>query len=197
MSSVPPVSPDASLRTERLVLRHWRDSDVEPFDALNTDDDVMALMPSTLSFAESAAFVTRIREHFAQHGFGLWAVEVLGAADFIGFVGLSVPRFSAPFTPCVEIGWRLARPFWGSGYATEAARAALAFGFTTASLQEIVSFTTHTNVRSRSVMKRLGMTRDGRDDFQHPSLPEGHPLRPHVLYRLSRERWSRDTLAQP
>ena len=108
------------------MLRHWRDADVEPFAALNADAEVMTLMPSMLSFAESAAFVTRIREHVAQHGFGLWAVEVLGVADFIGFVGLSVPRFSAPFTPCVEIGWRLARRFSSARALPALARALVA-----------------------------------------------------------------------
>ena len=129
---------------------------------------------------------TRIREHFDRHGYGLWAVEVPGVADFIGFVGLAVPRFESHFTPCVEIGWRLAREHWGRGYATEAAHAALEFGFLDLALNEIVSFTATTNRRSRAVMERIGMTRSPDDDFDHPSLPEGHPLRRHVLYRAGR-----------
>jgi ribosomal-protein-alanine N-acetyltransferase len=134
--------------------------------------------------------VVRIEGHFAEHGYGLWAVEVRphdGApvTGFVGFVGLAVPAFEAAFTPCVEIGWRLARGAWGQGYATEGARAALRFGFDVAGIDEIVSFTTVENARSRAVMGRLGMTRDPADDFEHPGLPVEDPLRPHVLYRLA------------
>jgi RimJ/RimL family protein N-acetyltransferase len=146
----------------------------------------MEFFPKTLDRAESELAAARIREHFARHGFGLWAVEVPGVADFIGFVGLAIPRFEAHFTPCVEIGWRLAREHWGRGYATEAARAVLAFGFRDLGLDEIVSFTTAANRRSRAVMERIGMTRSPADDFDHPVLPEGHPLRWHVLYRARR-----------
>ena len=179
----------ASLRTPRLVLRPWREADLEPFAAMNADPRVMEHLPAPLTRAESDAFVLRTRDHFDRYGFGLWAVEAPGVADFIGFVGLSVPRFTAAFTPCVEVGWRLAQPHWGHGYATEGAAAALAFGFERVDLQEIVSFTVGANGRSLAVMRRLGMTHDPVDDFLHPSLPEGHPFRPHVLYRLSRERW--------
>jgi RimJ/RimL family protein N-acetyltransferase len=146
----------------------------------------MEFFPNTLNRNESDAMVVRIQDHFARHGFGLWAVEVPGVADFIGFVGLSVPQFEAPFTPCVEIGWRLAFEHWGKGYATEAARAALDFGFQHLSLKEVVSFTVPANRRSRAVMERIGMTRNPLEDFDHPSLPEGHPLRRHVLYRALR-----------
>jgi RimJ/RimL family protein N-acetyltransferase len=149
----------------------------------------MEFFPGPLDRAESDALAGRIRDHLARHGFGLWAVEARGVADFIGFVGLSVPSFQAPFTPCVEIGWRLAHEHWGRGYATEAARAALAFGFRDLALEEIVSFTVPMNRRSRRVMERLGMTRSAADDFEHPALPEGHALRPHVLYRLRRGDW--------
>jgi RimJ/RimL family protein N-acetyltransferase len=128
--------------------------------------------------------VDHIQKHFGDHGFGLWAIEVPGVAPFIGFAGLQVPGFSAHFTPCVEIGWRLAFEHWGHGYATEAARLALGYGFGTAALREVVSYTSATNRRSRAVMERLGMRRDPTDDFDYPRLPEGHPLRPHVLYRL-------------
>ncbi|MEO8179905.1 MAG: GNAT family N-acetyltransferase [Deltaproteobacteria bacterium] len=172
------------LRTERLWLRPWRREDLEPFARLNADPRAMEYMPSLLSREQSDALVARITAHFAERGFGLWAVEVLGAAQFIGFVGLSVPRFEAAFTPCVEVGWRLLPEYWGRGHATEAGRAALAFGFEQHGLNEIVSFTTTSNQRSRAVMERLGMTRDLRDDFDHPSLPEGHVLRRHVLYRM-------------
>jgi RimJ/RimL family protein N-acetyltransferase len=172
------------LRTERLVLRPWRDADLAPFAALNADPEVMRYFPATLSRAESDAVAGRIRESFAARGFGNWAVEVPGVTPFAGFVGLSVPRFDAPFMPCVEIGWRLARACWGKGYASEAARAALDFGFASLKLPEIVSFTVVANLPSRRVMERLGMRHDPSGDFDHPVLAAGHPLRRHVLYRL-------------
>jgi RimJ/RimL family protein N-acetyltransferase len=179
------------MRTERLLLRRWRPSDLAPFAALNADPRVMRFFPATLSRAESDAFAEQIEEHFAEHDFGLWAVEAPGLAPFIGFVGLSVPRFEASFTPCVEVGWRLAAEHWGRGYAPEAARAALAFGFDTLGLREILSFTTVVNQPSRRVMEKLGMTHDPSDDFDHPALPEGHNLRRHVLYRVARPRPAR------
>ncbi len=174
----------AVLTTKRLRLRAWEERDLAPFAALNADPLVMAHFPNCLDRAESDAFVARIRDHFARHGFGLWAVEVPGVTGFAGFVGLAVPAFQAPFTPCVEIGWRLAAACWGHGYATEAARAAVAFGFNELGLKEIVSFTVPANLPSRRVMERLDMTRTPADDFEHPNLPPGHKLRPHVLYRL-------------
>jgi RimJ/RimL family protein N-acetyltransferase len=146
----------------------------------------MRYFPGLLSPAQSDALAQRIEEDLSRHGFGLWALELPGVAPFAGYVGLSIPRFQAPFTPCVEIGWRLARAHWGQGYATEAAGAALAFGFDRLGLREILSFTVPGNVRSRRVMERLGMSHDPSDDFDHPSLPEGHPLRRHLLYRKSR-----------
>jgi RimJ/RimL family protein N-acetyltransferase len=157
---------------------------------LNADPRVMEHFPAPLSSEESDALVARIEAHFDQRGFGLWAVEVPDVAPFVGFVGLSVPRFEAHFTPCVEIGWRLAAEHWGKGYATEGARAVLAFGFETLALAEIVSFTTTGNVPSRRVMEKIGMTHDPADDFDHPALPAGHPLRRHVLYRIARRRYS-------
>ena len=174
------------LRTDRLYLRRWRATDRQPFAALNADPRVMEHFPAPLSREESDALAARIESHFEQHGFGLWAVEIADIAPFAGFIGLSIPRFEAHFTPCVEIGWRLAAEYWGSGYATEGARAVLAFGFEQLRLAEIVSFTVPGNLRSRRVMERLGMTRNPADDFDHPALPEGHPLRRHVLYRLGR-----------
>ena len=173
------------LVTDRLCLRGWQEEDLPAFAALNADPRVMEFLPKVLSREESDARAAQIIDHFNQHGFGLWAVEVKGGADFAGFVGLNVPAFAAHFTPCVEIGWRLAYEHWGCGYATEAARAALGFAFGTLRLKEIVSFTVPANVRSRRVMERLGMTHSPGDDFEHPSLPVGHRLRPHVLYRLS------------
>ena len=172
-----------TLRTERLVLRPWRPSDVAPFAALNADPVVMEHFPACLTHAETEALVARIDAHFARHGFGLWAVEVPGVTGFAGYVGLAVPRFEAHFTPCVEVGWRLARAAWGKGYATEGAREALDFAFGRAGLAEVVSFTALPNHRSIAVMERLGMVRDPDEDFDHPALPEGHRLRRHVLYR--------------
>ena len=182
-------TPLPSLPTARLLLRPWRDDDLLAFAALNADPRVMEFFPKVLDRAESDALAAGIRAHFECRGFGLWAVEVPGVAPFIGFVGLAVPRFEAYFTPCVEIGWRLAHEHWGRGYAPEAARASLAFGFERLGLEEIVSFTTVANRRSRSVMERIGMTWTADDDFDHPSLPEGHPIRRHVLYRIDRARW--------
>ncbi|SMF13092.1 ribosomal-protein-alanine N-acetyltransferase [Tistlia consotensis] len=178
------------LTTARLCLRPWRPADRLPFAALNADPEVMRFFPGTLERRSSDALAERIEGHFAEHGFGLWAVEVLGGPAFVGFVGLSVPRFESHFTPCVEIGWRLAAEQWGKGYATEAARAALAQGFGPLGLAEIVSFTVLDNGRSRAVMERLGMTRRPEEDFEHPSLPAGHALRRHVLYRLRRSDWT-------
>ena len=176
----------AELRSERLLLRRWRPADLAPFAQLNADPRVTEYLPARLTRAESDAFAARIESHFAERGFGLFAVEVLGGAPFVGFVGLSVPRFTAPFTPCVEIGWRLAAEHWGAGYASEAARAVLRFGFESLGLDEIVSFTVVANARSRAVMERIGMTHDAADDVDHPALAEGHPLRRHVLYRIAK-----------
>jgi len=169
------------------VLREWTDEDLAPFALLNADPEVMRYFPASLRPEESDALARRIRADLDSRGWGLWAVEVLDGPSrgFAGFAGLAAPRFEAPFTPAVEIGWRLARRFWGHGYATEAARAVLAVAFGRLALDEIVSFTTADNHRSRAVMTRLGMSRNPADDFDHPSLPSGHPLRRHVLYRLS------------
>ncbi|CNF99256.1 N-acetyltransferase GCN5 [Mycobacterium tuberculosis] len=179
----------STLRTDRLLLRRWSDADRAPFAALNTDPEVMEHFPAPLTRPESDAMIDRIERHFAESGFGFWALEVAGTGEFIGFTGLSVPRFDAPFTPAVEIGWRLARSAWGRGYATEAALRALRHAFEEAGLDEVVSFTSTLNVRSQAVMKRIGMVRDPADDFEHPFVPEGHPLRHHVLYRLTATAW--------
>jgi RimJ/RimL family protein N-acetyltransferase len=174
------------LRTERLLLRRWRPADREPFAALNADPLVMKHFPSTLSRQESDALVERVEATFEQNGFGPWAIEVPNIAAFIGFVGLSIPRFTAHFTPCVEIGWRIAAEYWNRGYASEAARAAVRAGFEIFRLEEIVSFTVPANLPSRRVMEKIGMLHDEADDFDHPSFPDGHPLKRHVLYRISR-----------
>lgn len=179
------------LDTDRLRLRAWREEDLAPFARMNADPRVMAFFPSPLTRAESDTLVARIRAHFVRHGFGAWAVELQSSGELIGLVGLSVPTFRAHFTPCVEVAWRLAADHWRKGYATEAAAAALAFGFETAGLDEIVSFTVAANEPSRRVMERLGMTRAPADDFAHPQLPPGHGLAPHVLYRLTRADWKK------
>lgn len=175
----------AELQTERLWMRRWRVGDRAPFSQINADPQVVRFLPKRLSHEESDRLADRIEAHFDRHGFGLWAVEVVGVAPFVGFVGLSVPHFEAHFTPCVEVGWRLASQHWGRGYATEGARAALRHGFEQLGLSEIVAFTVAANARSRRVMDKIGMTRDPKDDFDHPRLGEGHPLRRHLLYRIS------------
>ncbi|MFF1873054.1 GNAT family N-acetyltransferase [Kitasatospora herbaricolor] len=174
------------LRTPRLVLRSWRPSDMGPFAALNADPEVMARLPAPLDRAASDALAGRIRAAIERDGWGWWAVELASTGSFIGFTGLSRTTFEAAFTPAVEVGWRLARAAWGHGYATEAAGAAVGFGFEVLGLREIVSFTVPGNLPSRAVMERLGMTHDPREDFDHPRLPAGHALRRHVLYRLAR-----------
>lgn len=175
----------SELRTERLLLRQWVQSDLEPFAELNGDPEVMRHFPSLLTAAESNALAGKVSEMLEQQGWGLWAVEVVDGPRFVGFVGLNEPRFDAHFTPAIEVGWRLGRQHWGNGYATEAAHAAVDFGFGTLGLDEIVAMVAPANTRSRRVAERLGMTRDPADDFDHPRLPEG-PLRRHVLYRLAR-----------
>lgn len=180
----PSLPPPASLVTPRLVLRRWRPDDLAPFAALNADPVVMATLPSVLTRAESDALVARTEASFEERGHGLWAVEERATGDHLGFVGLAAATFPAAFTPAVEVGWRLAAAHWGKGYATEAARAAVADGFDRLGLAEVVSFTAVGNERSRRVMERLGMSRDASEDFDHPSLPIGHHLRRHVIYRL-------------
>ena len=180
------MSPTPSeLRTERLVLRRWREADREPFAALNADPVVMEHFVACLTRAESDDLVDRIEDHFDREGWGLWAVDVADTGTFIGYVGLWPATFGAHFTPAVEVGWRLAQEGWGQGYATEAARASLQDGFDRVGLDEVVSMTSVGNSRSRRVMEKLGMTRDAADDFDHPNVPVGHPIRRHVLFRLA------------
>ena len=174
------------LETERLRLRRWTEDDLRPFAEMNADPVVMEFFPRTLTRGESDGLVERIEAGFEAHGFGLWAVVVRESGELVGLAGLNRVGFEAHFTPAVEVGWRLARAAWGKGYATEAGRAALAFGFDRVGLTEIVSFTTAANRRSRAVMERLGMTYDPAEDFEHPSLPPDHPQRRHVLYRVGK-----------
>jgi RimJ/RimL family protein N-acetyltransferase len=183
------VDHPVEIRTDRLLLRHWTPEDREPFAQLNADPAVNEFLTGPLTREQSDAVADRIVENFSLHGFGWWAVEVPKVSSFIGFVGLSVPRYEAHFTPCVEIGWRLARDHWGQGYATEAARAALNYGFHELNLPEIVSLTVPANFRSRHVMEKIGMIHNPAEDFEHPSLPEEHPLRQHVLYRQTQNEY--------
>lgn len=171
--------------TERLILRHWRHSDWEPFARINADRRVMEFLPRILTRGQSDAVADRIQAHFRQHGFGLCAVELRNDYAFVGFIGLAVPSFQAHFTPCVEIGWRLSADYWGQGLATEGTRRMVEYASEQLGLGALVSFTVPANVRSRRVMEKLGMSRNPDDDFDHPGLPEGHPLRKHMLYRLS------------
>jgi ribosomal-protein-alanine N-acetyltransferase len=173
----------SSLRGDRVVLRGWEGRDAEPFAALNADPLAMEFFPAPLSRTESDAMIGRAQAGLESRGWGWWCLDIGGVCA--GFVGLGQPTFEAPFTPCVEIGWRMTTRFWGRGYATEAARLALTFGFRHIGLAEIVSFTTVANWRSRRVMERLGMRRSPSDDFEHPRIAPGHPLRLHVLYRMA------------
>ena len=189
------IAPE-SLCSERVRLRQWTKADFEPFAALNSDPQVMQHFPALLAREQSDSHAAQMRNLIEERGWGFWAVDSLlapGGPQFIGFVGLHVPVADLPFAPCVEIGWRLARRFWGQGLASEAAKLAMRAGFEGLSLPEIVSFTARDNLRSRGVMKRLSMHSTGDDNFDHPAVPEGHPLRAHCLYRLTRDEW----LARP
>ena len=182
---------DFQLETERLILRPWIDSDVEPFAALNADKDVMEFFPKLMTREETEAMVARVKARYAEDSFCFWATQEKKSGDFIGFVGLGRPSFEAQFIPCVEIGWRLARRYWGNGYAPEAAKEVLRDGFERGKLQEIVALTAVLNTKSRRVMEKLSMHRDPQDDFLHPALEDGHHLKPHVLYRLSSDDWNK------
>lgn len=178
-----------TIETGRLLLREWRNSDLAPLAAISADPEVMRHFPAPLTRDESAALIERCRTHFAEHGFGLWALERKDDGRLIGFAGLGHTDFDAHFTPAIEIGWRLARDQWGNGLASEAARAALRQGFEELGLEEIIAYTALSNLPSQRVMRAIGMQRDLADDFQHPKLPVGHPLRPHLLYRIHRDHW--------
>lgn len=183
------------IETARLILRHWRADDGAPLTLINQDPQVMEHLPKRLTSAETRAMIQRINHCIEQRGFGLWAVALKQSGVLIGFIGLSTPAFEAPFTPCVEIGWRLSAAHWGQGYATEGAKAALAYGFTQLLLQEIVAFTVPENQRSLRVMQQIGMQRDLQGDFAHPKFPRDHGLSRHLLYRIQRSDW--EILSRP
>lgn len=172
------------IETERLRLRTWREDDLVRFSEINADPDVMHFFPAPLTTDETALMITRLQEHQQEHGFCFWAVDLIESNHLIGMLGLSRPKMKTSFTPCVEIGWRLHPAFWGKGLATEGALACLHYGWEVLELEEIVSFTACINLPSQRVMEKIGMRRDG--VFDHPALPDGHELQPHVLYRISR-----------
>lgn len=177
--------PAPSIQTQRLLLRQWKEEDLPLFAKLNCNPLVMEHFPALLSKEESDDLARRIQKELKERPYGLWAVERTDTDTFIGFVGLHEHTFETPFTPCIEIGWRIDSPHWRQGFAFEAAKAVLAYAFDALKIQELVSFTTKTNTRSIHLMEKLGMTRREEEDFEHPKLKEGHRLRPHVLYRIS------------
>ncbi|MBN7798319.1 GNAT family N-acetyltransferase [Parahaliea mediterranea] len=177
-----------NLNTARLILREWKQEDFVPFYRLNSDPEVMAFFPSILSRGESDELAGEIQRRISENGWGFWAVEEKDSGRFVGFVGLNQPKIALPFTPCVEIGWRLGREYWGRGYATEAACRSLEYAFVQLGLDEVVAFTAALNKRSESVMRRLGMDNTSRN-FSHPAVPADSALCEHVLYKISRKQW--------
>ena len=180
----------AVLQTRRLILRQWQESDFLPYAKLNADQRVMEFMLGTMTEEETRQSIENIEKHFDAHGFGRWAVQIADSEKFIGFVGISIPTYTLPFSPCVEVAWRVCPDEWGKGYAPEAANEAMRDGFERVGLQEIVSFTTLINLKSRRVMEKLGMQYCPAEDFDHPMVPQGHRLRRHVLYRMSKADWN-------
>jgi RimJ/RimL family protein N-acetyltransferase len=179
------------LATSRLVLRPWQESDRAPFAELSADPVAMEYLLPIATREASDAWIDRQRNHLAEHGFCFWAVALKESGEFVGAIGLHRISYPAHFTPAVEVGWRIARKFWGCGYAPEAAASSVHFGFEQLHLDEIVANAASCNLNSQRVMIKLGMTHDPADDFDHPNIPEGHPLRRQVLYRLKRKNWCR------
>ncbi|CEG56596.1 GNAT family N-acetyltransferase [Legionella fallonii] len=175
-----------TLETERLLLRAWKDEDIGAFFVMGQDPTVMEFFPGLWSMDMVTSFINRMNSQLADKAFTLWAAEEKNSKNFIGFIGLNSPIWEAHFTPCVEIGWRLATPFWGKGYATEGAKRALEYAFKSLKLEEVVAFTVPDNLRSRRVMERIGMTRDLNGDFLHPKLDHDSPFAKHVLYTIQR-----------
>ena len=186
-----PMTKNSIIKTERLVLRQWREEDLEPFVKMNADSKVREFFPGLMSREECERSIKLMSGHINRFGWGFWAVSLMASDEFIGFIGLEDVYCQAHFIPAVEIGWRLAIDYWGKGYATEGAKAALTYGFETLNLDEIVSFTAMQNMRSRRIMEKIGMRHDPGDDFDHPKLPEGHKLQRHVLYRLKQNEWKK------
>lgn len=184
------------LETKRLILRQWTEDDFLPFSRISGDKEVMELSPGPLTEEESNGMAHRIQSLIHERGWGFWAIEIPNGEKFIGFVGLHIPKESFPFSPCVEIGWRLAKSHWGKGYATEAARESLRFAFTNLDLDEVVSFTTLANTRSRAVMQRIGMVNTG-NNFMHPDIESSHPRCGHVLYKITRSEWANSVSCSP
>ena len=183
----------SELESERLLLRQWTESDIPGFIRLNSDPEIMRYFPRTLTSAESTEFISIMSSIIAEKGWGFWAVESKFTNEFIGFVGLNSPRTILPFSPCVEVGWRLHKECWGRGYATEAGKVSLAYAFSQLALDEVVSFTTKSNAKSRQVMERLGMSNTGKN-FRYPDLPTDHPLSEHVLYKITKKQWTESGL---
>ncbi|MBJ9977882.1 GNAT family N-acetyltransferase [Pseudomonas sp. S75] len=183
------MTPILTLQSARLILRQWQDDDLPAFAEMCADPQVMRYFPAPLSRLECAALIGRVRGHFNEYGYGLWALERMDSGAFIGLTGLLNVNFEAPFAPAVEVGWRLARRHWGQGFASEAAWTCLRCAFAQLHLDEVVSFASQHNVPSQKVMQAIGMVQDLAGTFEHPRLPPGHALRPHVLYRIDRARW--------
>ncbi len=178
------------LETERLILRQWKSQDLVPFAKLNSDHLVMEYFPSVLNRQESDAMADKCKSLISDRGWGFWALELKSDRTFIGFVGIHIPKDTLPFSPCVEIGWRLQKHSWGQGYATESANKALEFCFKNLNLKEVVSFTPASNYRSRSLMERLGLSNTN-ENFIHPDIPKNHSLSECVLYKIKKNEWSR------
>lgn len=181
------------LETQRLLLRQWVENDFHSFAEICADKEVMKFFPKTLSSSESYKMAKQMQSLINQRGWGFWAVEIPTLKQFIGFVGLHTPKVEMPFSPCVEIGWRLSKKYWGQGYATEAATAVLQYAFNELELREVVSFTTRNNIRSIAVMERIGML-NTYQNFSHPDISSSHPLSEHVLYKISQSNWKQRAL---
>jgi len=181
------------VKTERLLLRQWTEDDFVHFAEMCNDKDVMEFFPKLQTQSESYEMAKRIQALIEDRGWGLWAVEIPNQHKFIGFVGLNIPKDNMPFSPCVEIGWRLSKHYWGKGYAIEAATKSLEYAFNKLNLTEVVSFTTLANVRSMAVMQKIGMRNSGQN-FMHPGIEASNPQREHVLYKISKSEWQQNAL---
>ncbi len=177
------------LQTDRIILRQWEEKDLEPFAQLNADPRVMEYFPKLLTREESDDIVRRLKGHIEKYGWGFWAASLISTGELVGLIGMQHVGFNAPFTPAVEIGWRLAQKYWGQGYAPEGAIACLQYAFNTLELDQVVAFTFEGNLRSRRVMEKIGMHHNAKDDFNHPQVLPNHPLMRHVLYRIYQQEY--------